>query len=95
MGFNVVRFFCFLEEAKNGITFQYWDPTRSKNVVNATGLIQMDYALSQASILGLKVIISLANNWKEEGGVPAYLSWFGMTDSQSHDKFFTDPRLKQ
>ena len=80
----------------NGIYFQYWDTETNSIQYNdgPNGLQHLDYALSECGKRGLKVVVSLTNNWLYVGGVPQYLAWFGMNDSTDHKLFFTDPRCK-
>ncbi len=52
----------------------------------------MDYLLAQANAKGIKVILTLTNNWKEFGGMDQYVTWYGL---QYHDQFYTDARVKQ
>lgn len=40
------------------------------------------------------LIFTLANNWKDFGGVPAYLAAAGLTDAD-HDEFFTNETIKK
>jgi hypothetical protein len=61
-----------------GVYFQFWDPKTNKPVYNdgANGLQKMDYVISKAGQLGLKLIIVLTNNWQHMGGVPQYMTWY-------------------
>jgi len=58
----------------------------------ATGLANMDYAISKAGQLGLKLIITLTNNWTDYGGMDQYVSARGL---QYHDQFYTDSTIRQ
>jgi Endo-beta-mannanase len=80
----------------NGIYFQYWDTNTNSVKYNdgPNGLQHLDYAVSECRKRGLKVILCLTNNWLYTGGIPQYLSWFGMSDSADHNRFFTDSRCK-
>lgn len=82
------------EGSKEGVYFQAWDPVSQRVLYNdgPTGLEGLDYALSKAENLGLKVVLVLTNNWHEFGGMDQYLAWYGLT---AHDDFFTEPRVRR
>lgn len=82
------------EGSKEGFYFQAWDPVSQRVLYNdgATGLEGLDYALSKAEQLGLKVVVVLTNNWREFGGMDQYLAWYGL---RAHDDFYTEPRVRR
>jgi mannan endo-1,4-beta-mannosidase len=51
----------------------------------------MDYTISKASSLGIKLIIPLVNNWNDMGGMNQYVSWAG---ASAHDDFYTNSTCK-
>ena len=55
------------------------------------GLERLDRAVAAAAQRGMRVILTLANNWKDFGGIPQYLNWFGLA---SHDQFYRDGRCR-
>jgi mannan endo-1,4-beta-mannosidase len=58
--------------------------------------VHLDRVLAEARRLHLRLIITLANNWPDYGGVPMYLRWAGI-DPDSYDakvRFFSDPQLR-
>lgn len=77
-----------------GVYFQYWDDETGAPAYNdgPDGLERLDYAIAKARELGLKVIVTLSNNWLHMGGIPQYNEWFS-TEGQL--PFFTDPRIRQ
>lgn len=79
---------------KDGVYFQFWDPAKGAPAYNdgATGLEHLDYLLAQANAKGIKIILTLTNNWKDFGGMDQYVTWYGL---QYHDQFYTDARVKQ
>ena len=56
------------------------------------GLQKLDYLLAEAAERGIKVIMTLTNNWRDFGGMDQYVTWYG---GQFHDQFYTDARVKQ
>lgn len=57
---------------KNGVAFHYWDPAANAPAYNDTALEHLDYVLFKARSLGIRVVLSLTNNWADFGG--GYLS---------------------
>ncbi|XP_019152773.1 PREDICTED: mannan endo-1,4-beta-mannosidase 7-like [Ipomoea nil] len=56
----------------------------------------LDFVVSEAGKYGIKLILSLVNNYKEFGGKPQYVEW-ARNDGQScssDDDFFTNPVVK-
>src|SRR5579883_3513171 len=68
----------------------------SMNVVRTwafqTTLEALEATLDAARERGIYVIFTLANNWKDFGGVPEYLAKFGLSE---HDEFFTNETVAQ
>lgn len=58
---------------------------------SASGLANVDYAIDKAGQLGIKLILTLANNWTDYGGIDQYTSARGL---QYHDQFYTDPTVR-
>ena len=58
----------------------------------ANGLANADYAVNKAGQLGIKLILTLANNWTDYGGMDQYVTAKGL---QYHDQFYTDSTVKQ
>lgn len=59
---------------------------------NNDGLANVDYAVTEAGTLGIKLIIALTNNWTDYGGMDTYVTW---NKGQYHDQFYTDPTIRQ
>jgi len=93
---QVVRMWLFFETTAPNDWFylQYWDPTAGAPAYNdgSDGLARMDYDLYRASQLHIKLIVTLANNWPDFGGMDKYVEWRGL---QYHDQFFTDATIRQ
>ena len=58
----------------------------------ANGLANVDYAIYRAGQLGIKLIVTLANNWTDYGGMDTYTAAHGL---KYHDQFYTDPTVIQ
>jgi mannan endo-1,4-beta-mannosidase len=60
---------------------------------------QLDRVIAAAGRAGVKLIITLANNWADYGGVPRYLRWAGVRDDGAtvygaSDRFYSDPKMR-
>ena len=92
LGLDVMRTWAFCEgPLHDGFCFQpepgiYHEPT-FKN---------LDYTIYKASQEGIKLVLSLVNNWggtDHFGGVDQYLIWVG--GGLAHDDFFRNPKARQ
>lgn len=60
----------------------------------------LDYTVWKAGQLGLRLVLTLTNNWPDYGGMPQYVSWFlGLPNDVydtvvNHDKFYTTKAIK-
>src|SRR5690349_21815803 len=52
---------------------------------------RLDRAIAGAAERNIRVILTLANNWKDFGGIPEYLKRF---DLSGHDRFYRDGRCR-
>jgi hypothetical protein len=57
---------------------------------------QLDLVLATARAHGLRVIITLSNNWDDFGGIRQYLAWAGLPSDGfgNRDAFFSDERTR-
>lgn len=79
---------------KEGVYYQYWDAENQRPAYNddpKTGLGRLDYVLHKSRELGIKVILTLTNNWQDTGGMDQYVKWYG---GKCHHEFFTDARIR-
>lgn len=79
---------------KEGVYYAYWDAEKQRPAFNddeKTGLGRLDYVLFKAQQLGIKVILTLTNNWQDTGGMDQYVKWYG---GKCHHEFYTDPRIR-
>ncbi len=82
LGINVIRIWAVGEGFSDG-----YQP--SAGVYNETTLENLDYKIATAQKYGIHLIIALANNWSDYGGIPQYLLWAGDSSGTSAD-FFTN-----
>lgn len=83
----------------DGVYFQYWGGSAPAYNDGDDGLKHLDFVISRAGQLGLKLVIPLVNNWNDFGGMDQYVRW---RDSSTpgdevwyHDSFYTDPIIRQ
>lgn len=69
--------FCFQPKA-----YQYHEPT----------FRNLDYTIYKASQNGVRLILTLSDNWNYYGGVDQYVKWFGLN---GHDDFFRNYQAKE
>jgi mannan endo-1,4-beta-mannosidase len=87
LNMNVIRTWAFCEGGlHDGYCFQtdvrkYDEPTFKK----------LDYIIYKAKKENIKLVLALANNWGDFGGINQYLSW---TKKYNHDDFFRDEEIK-
>lgn len=66
----------------------------------------LDYAVYKAGQLGLRLVLTLTNNWSDYGGMPEYVKWFhpelandeygdSTGNTPNHDLFYTDPDIRK
>ena len=51
----------------------------------------LDYTIYKAKKTGIRLILTLSNNWGDFGGVDQYLRWF---NNYNHDDFFRNEEIK-
>ncbi|KAG2172584.1 hypothetical protein INT44_002599 [Umbelopsis vinacea] len=77
----------------NNVWFQQWNSATKTMTINddaTTGLGRMDYVIQQAQAAGIKLILTLTNNWSDYGGMDYYTTNFGGT---YHDQFYTQANI--
>ena len=106
-GFEVIRTWGFIDigyqngsnsadsngPIKNGVYFQYYDPETKQPTYNDTNLKKLDYVLYKAKQLGIKILLTLTNNWSDFGGMDQYNIWRQLSDPSIklyHDSFYND-----
>jgi len=92
---KIVRMWVFCDSScGNGFFFQYWNTATGAPAYNdqSNGLDNVDFAVNEANKLGIKLIMTLTNNWTDFGGMDSYVKWH---NGQYHDQFYTDPTILQ
>jgi len=91
--FTGLRMWCFDDvSSTSGVSFYLQSFSGGTPQYNDVALANVDYAINKAGQLGLKLIVTLANNWTDYGGIDQYTSAKGL---QYHDQFYTDPTIRQ
>ncbi|KAI1794184.1 CEL4a mannanase [Ganoderma leucocontextum] len=83
-GFNDVT-------SANGIYYQLWQNGKGTVNTGSTGLENFDNVIAAAKANGIKLIVSLTNNWSDYGGMDVYVSQ--ITGTQNHDYFYTNASI--
>lgn len=97
-GMNAMRTWAFYDAPKlpgpYEIAFQYWDGGNQAPVIHdgPNGLERLDRAIAKAGERGIRLILTLTNNWDNFGGMPEYAKWFGLPDK---NQFYTDERCQE
>ena len=102
--FTLLRMWTFLdadtcEESPgwDGVMYQCWSKTRSKVLINETNLERLDYVIAKAASLGIRLVLTLTNNWGDFGGMDQYVRWRTYQDpsfTPYHDSFYTDDVIR-
>jgi mannan endo-1,4-beta-mannosidase len=97
-GLNVVRTWAFQDAVECGAALlgaparQLLAGERPINFVDPQTLAALDATLAAADARGVRVILTLVNNWSDYGGIDRWTLWrFG---SLHHDAFFSDPVIR-
>jgi mannan endo-1,4-beta-mannosidase len=79
---------------KEGVYFQYWDTKTNAPAYNEgpDGLQRLDLMMAKARQYGIRIVLTLTNNWPDFGGMDQYLLWYGLDE---HPRFYTDERVKK
>jgi mannan endo-1,4-beta-mannosidase len=88
MGLTVLRTWAFCDgDANEGYCFQ-----PQPRVYDEKTFRNLDYVIHKASTLGIRLILSLVNNWDDFGGMNAYVRW--SPSARNHDDFYSDPETR-
>ncbi len=84
LGATVVRTWAF-HDGPDG-----WNALQTAPGVYSESVLQgLDYVLKEANERGLRVLLTLVNNWNDYGGMNQYVDW--SATAAVHDDFYTDP----
>ncbi|HUS57345.1 MAG TPA: cellulase family glycosylhydrolase [Planctomycetota bacterium] len=93
-GFNVIRIWAFNDGGLNidGYPNEWAYQETPSSTYNENALGGLDYALDQARIRGLKLILTFTNNWDDYGGMNWYV--YNAPTASTHDQFYTNTTCK-
>lgn len=98
MRLNVLRIWAFCESKNNPplpgeVYYHYWNSDKQAPDYHdgPDGLDRLDLAIHLAGQRGIRLILTLTNNWADFGGMPQYVKWFGLS---SKDQFYRDDRCR-
>jgi len=94
MGLSVMRTWAFNDGGANSDGYpESWALQTSPGVYNEAAFVGLDYVLYKAQSLGMRVSLSLVNNWDAYGG----MNWYNAHSPTAtwHDEFYTDPTTRQ
>lgn len=58
--------------------------------------VALDHVLAVARLHGVRVMLTLANNWTDYGGAPMYLQWTSAPSwGLHHESFYSHPRTRE
>ncbi|KAJ7743019.1 glycoside hydrolase [Mycena maculata] len=92
-GATTVRTWGFNEvTSPSGIYFHLWTGATATVNTGANGLGMLDTVIAAAKAHGIRLIISLTNNWNNYGGMDTYTAQL-LGSGQPHDYFYTNPTV--
>jgi len=100
---GVVRSWAFLDvvnpnDAGHGVFFQSYDADLRRPVVNLgpSGMAHLDAVVAGAKAHGLRLVLTLTNNWGDFGGMDKYVDWLNRAQGvpQHHRSFYTDSTIR-
>ncbi len=94
---NTLRIWAYLDAPAPGpgdVYFQFWNSTKKALDYHdgPDGLGRLDRAIALAGARGLRLILTLTNNWPDFGGMPQYVKWFGLP---AKNAFYRSQAAKQ
>ncbi|KAF7377330.1 Glycoside hydrolase family 5 protein [Mycena sanguinolenta] len=84
-GFNEVT-------SPEGVYFHLWTGSTATVNTGTDGLQRLDYLISSAKSHGIKLLITLTNNWSDFGGMDVYTVQL-LGSGLPHDTFYTNPTV--
>ncbi|KIK62666.1 glycoside hydrolase family 5 protein [Collybiopsis luxurians FD-317 M1] len=93
-GASVCRTWGFNEvTTPDGVAFyQSWSGSTPTINLGANGLENFDNVVAAAKANGLRLIVTLTNNWSDYGGMDVYVNQL-LGQGQPHDFFYTNPTV--
>ncbi|PSR73346.1 hypothetical protein PHLCEN_2v10811 [Hermanssonia centrifuga] len=91
-GATVVRTWGFNDvTSPSGDYYQLWSNGQPTINTGSTGLENFDNVVAAAKANGLRLIVTLTNNWSDYGGMDVYVSQ--LTGTTNHDYFYTNANV--
>jgi mannan endo-1,4-beta-mannosidase len=91
-GFTTVRTWGFNDvTSPSGTYYQLWSNGVATLNTGSNGLGKFDYVVSSAKAHGLRLIVTLTNNWSDYGGMDVYVSQ--LNSGGTHDTFYTNAKI--
>jgi len=75
-----------------GAWYQLWSNGVGTVNTGADGLGKFDYVVSSAKAHGIRLIVTLTNNWSDYGGMDVYVSQIAGSGA-THDTFYTNAKI--
>ncbi|KAH7912403.1 glycoside hydrolase family 5 protein [Hygrophoropsis aurantiaca] len=75
-----------------GDYYQLWNGSTPTINYGATGLENFDNVVASAKAHGIRLIVTLTNNWDNYGGMDVYVNQI-IGQGQPHDYFYTNPEV--
>lgn len=92
-GFNAINGSELEGAIQSGLTYyQIWNSSEWVLNDGPQGLQRLDRVVQVAAKHDIKIILAFSNNWVGYGGSDLYINWIA-GPGQTHDVFFTDPRI--
>lgn len=92
-GATVVRTWGFNDvTSASGTYYQLWSGGKGTVNTGSTGLGNFDNVVAAAKANGLRLIVSLTNNWSDYGGMDVYVNQI-VGSGQPHDLFYTNANV--
>ncbi len=89
LGLSVIRTWGFCNgTSADGYCFQ-----PQPGVYDESTFRKLDYLIYKANQLDIRLVITLANNWDDFGGMNQYVAW--SPTASAHDEFYTDAYSRQ
>ncbi|TFY74778.1 hypothetical protein EWM64_g9234 [Hericium alpestre] len=74
-----------------GAYYQLWSNGKATLNTGPNGLDRFDYVVQSAKSHGVRLIVTLTNNWSDYGGMDVYVSQ--LNSGGTHDTFYTNAKV--
>jgi mannan endo-1,4-beta-mannosidase len=89
-GFTTLRTWGFNDvTSASGTYYQLFQGSTVTFNTGASGIQKFDYVVSSAKAHGIRLIVTLTNNWTDYGGMDLYTAQL-VGSGQTHDVFYTN-----